>query len=150
MPRATANREKFFDALDESFTAIIDAIRTGNERGYRFSKRLTSEVEQAQLELTQLGRRFARDPRDLRGVYQSSVELARRAVTSSATLSREWMAGATEAGRDVRQTAAKVIRANRTASQALTASLQDATRELAPNAPGRRTGEQATNTGEPS
>jgi hypothetical protein len=150
MPDAPSDREKFFDALDESFNAILDAIRAGNERGYRFSKRLTNEVEQAQLELSHLGRRFARDPRDLQSLYQSSVELARRAVTTSATLSREWMAGAQEAGRDARQTVVKVVQANRAASQALGASLQAAARGLAPSTRSEAPRKPAAKTGNSS
>src|SRR3989304_8145425 len=93
MTEQRSNREKFFDALDESFEALLDAVRSGKESGYRFSRRLVNEAEQAQRDLIHLGRRFARQPRDVRGLYQSSVELARRGGSNSGLLTREWMDG---------------------------------------------------------
>ena len=143
MTEQRSNREKFFDALDESFEALLDAVRSGNERGYRFSRRLVNEAEQAQRDLIHLGRRFARQPRDVRGLYQSSVELARRGVSNSVLLTREWMDGAQEARRDVRETARKVIRANRTAAQALGAAVQATATDLVQSASERASGRPA-------
>lgn len=134
MPTQPHNREKFFTALDESFKAILDAVKSGNERGYRFSKRLIHEVEEGQQELARLGRRFARQPKDLRGLYQESVDLARRTASHSALLAREWAIDAGAAGREARETAQKVIHANRAAAQALAATVRAATREFARSA----------------
>ena len=131
MPKTTGNREQFFNALDESYDALVEAIKASNERGYRFSKRLIADVEQGQRDLIQLGRRFARQPRDMRGLYESSVDLARRAAGHSAELARQMVTDAGTAGLELRQTARTVVRANRAATQALASVLQGAARDLA-------------------
>jgi hypothetical protein len=126
--------DRFFNAMDDSFEAMVDAIKTGNERGYRFSKKLLREVEQGQQELVQLGRRFARQPNDMRGLYQASVDLARRTAGHSGDLAREWLADAAQAGQDARQTATKLVRANRSAAQALGTAVQEGARDLSERA----------------
>lgn len=131
MPQQGTHRDKLLQALRESYEATRDAIKSGNDRGYRFSRRLVNEVEQGRRELVQLGRRFARNPKDTRGLYQASVDLARRAGSHSTDLARQWVAEAGEAGQEVRETAGKVIRANRSATQAMAAAVQAAARDLA-------------------
>ncbi len=133
MPAET-EREKFLDALDESFQAMMDAIRKGSERRYRFSRRLLNDVEEGQREMAQLARRFARNPRDMRGVYEESVDLARRNVRHSTELAREWFAEMGEEGRETRSTAQAVARANSAAAQALGAALRSAAVDLAQGA----------------
>ena len=132
--------DKFFDALDESFQATLEAVRGGTERGFRFSRRVVNEVEEAQRELTSLGRKYGRQPADLTGLYQSSVDLARRTVSNSANLSKEWLLGAQEAGRDAQATARKVIQANQAATRALGAAMQGAAREFGQGATRRARG----------
>lgn len=138
MAEQEGQREKFFDALSQSFEAMLDAIKSGNERGYRFSRRLITEVEEGQREVVQLARRFARNPKDVRGLYESGVDLARRAAGHSAELARQWVTGAGETRQEFRETATKVIRANRAATQALTAALRQAARDLPRSMRGRK------------
>ncbi len=100
MTQQDSNNDKFFDALDESFEAMLGAAQKGQERGSRLSKRLLRDVEEGQRELTRLGRRVARKPRDMRGIYQSSIDLARRAASDSAALAQEWVTETTDASQD--------------------------------------------------
>jgi DNA repair ATPase RecN len=133
--------DKFFDSLDDSFQAMMEAVRTGNERGLRFSRKLMNEIEEGQKELSSLGRKFSRNPRDSQGLYQASAELARRSMTNSSNLAKEWLMGAQEAGRDAQSTATKVIKANQSAARALGAAIQANAAELASRVPvrGRKT-----------
>lgn len=124
------NRDRFFSALNESIEATMDAIKSGNERGYRFSGRLLGEVQRARQEMGSLSRRFARDPKDVRGLYEASIDLARRSAKQSSDLAQEWLAGAQQAGQELRGTTQKVIRANRSASQALAAAVMAAAADL--------------------
>ena len=129
MPAREAHNT-LLDALKESNQAVLDAIKRGNERGYRFSKRLVNEVQQGSREVSLLRQRFARRPKNMRGLYESSVELARQGAGHSAQLAKEFLAGATDAGQDVRETARTVIRANRSAAQAMAAAVQAAAQDL--------------------
>jgi hypothetical protein len=130
-----SDSERFLTALDESFQAMMDAIRKGNERGYRFSRKLLNDVEEGQREMGTLARRFARNPRDLSKVYEDGVDLARRNTRQTGELARQWFAEASDAGREARSTAQAVIKANTEAAQALGAALRGAANELTRNAP---------------
>jgi hypothetical protein len=130
-----SDSERFLSALDESFQAMMDAIRKGNERGYRFSRKLLNDVEEGQREMATLARRFARNPRDLSKVYEDGVDLARRNTRQTGEMARQWFAEASDAGREARSTAQAVIKANTEAAQALGAALRGAANELARNAP---------------
>ena len=54
--------DKYFEALTESYDAIIEAIKAGNERGFRVSNNLLAEAQRGQREAVELGRTFATDP----------------------------------------------------------------------------------------
>jgi hypothetical protein len=42
--------DKYFEALTESYDAIIDAIKASNERGFRVSNNLLAEAQRGQRE----------------------------------------------------------------------------------------------------
>ena len=42
--------DKYFEALTESYDAIIEAIKAGNERGFRVSNNLLAEAQRGQRE----------------------------------------------------------------------------------------------------
>jgi hypothetical protein len=135
--------DKFFSAMDDSFSAMFDAIKHSNERGYRFSRRVIRDAEQGQRELRQLGQRVARQPRDMRGIYQASVDLAKRTAGNSGDLAREWLSGAADARQQAQSTAIKLAAANRAAAQALGTALQEGTRDLTERARERMTRQPA-------
>ncbi len=70
----TESQEKFFDALNDSYEAIIEAIKAGNERGYRFSKTLIEEVEKGQGEVLELAKKWALYRQDYCGCPYSKRE----------------------------------------------------------------------------
>jgi hypothetical protein len=131
MARKDANQDKFLQSLGESFDAMGEAIGTETRRGIRFSKRLVQEIGQGRKELTALGRRFGRSPTDVGDLYEASVDLARRSGSHSSALAQELLAGARAAGVDVRSTTGTVIRANRSATAALTAAVRGAAADAA-------------------
>ena len=49
--------EKFFDALNDSYDALLGAIEAGRERGYRVSKDFTEEARKGQRGAGRSGRR---------------------------------------------------------------------------------------------
>ena len=68
--------DKYFQALTESYDAIIEAVKAGNERGYRVSNNLIQEAQKGQREAVELGRKFADDPTDIGGFYRALMESA--------------------------------------------------------------------------
>ena len=85
-PNSDTAVDKYFEALTESYDAIIDAIKAGNERGYRISNNLLAEAQRGQREPVELGKKFAEDPTDVGGFYRAADGVRRprpRAARSS-------------------------------------------------------------------
>ncbi|MGB2695674.1 MAG: hypothetical protein WBD55_10880 [Dehalococcoidia bacterium] len=135
MPKQPSHWAQVLDALFESQQAVIDAVRKSNERGLRFSKRLVSEAEQGQEELARLRQRLTGHSKDGRGLYQESVDLARRAADHSAELAEEFVSATGAAGDELRDTVTAIIHANRSAAQAMIAALAGGTSEAGANPP---------------
>ena len=68
----TENVDKFFNAVNEVYDTLLDAVKSANDRGYRVSRKLIDEVERGQREAIDLTRRFATAPRDV-GRRQSNA-----------------------------------------------------------------------------
>ena len=117
MPK-TESQEKFFDALNDSYDAIIEAIKAGNERGYRFSKTLIEEVEKGQKEVLELGRKWAGAPTDAAGLLGSVVEAMAKAQSRGLVLARDWLAEVSESRTEARDALQRVVSANQAAAQA--------------------------------
>ena len=106
MATGTGTADRIFDALNESYEALLAAIKAGNERGYRVSKTLIDEAERGQKEVTELGRKFAQDPADLAGFSTSVMEATTKAQSRALDLTRQWfeeLSGANSEARDAIQ-----------------------------------------------
>ena len=79
--KSTSNAavDKYFEALTESYDALIDAIKLGNERGFRMSTNMLTEAQRGQREAVELGRKFADDPTDVGGFYRAMMESTTKA-----------------------------------------------------------------------
>lgn len=114
----TESQEKFFDALNDSYEAIIEAIKAGNERGYRFSKTLIEEVEKGQGEVLELAKKWAKAPTDAPGLLGSVVEAMAKAQSRGLVLARDWLAEVSESRTEARDALQRVVSANQAAAQA--------------------------------
>ena len=114
----TESQEKLFDALNESYDAIIQAIKAGNERGYRFSKTLIEEVEKGQGEVLELARKWAKAPTDAPGLLGSVVEAMAKAQGRGLVLARDWLAEVSDSRTEARDAMQRVVSANQAAAQA--------------------------------
>lgn len=115
---ASETADRFFDALSEGVDALLDAAKAGNERTYRLSRSLLDEAERSQREALELGRQFARSPRDLRGFSQTLVEALTRGQGRALDLARFWLEEGMESGREARETLSRLVQANRRAGEA--------------------------------
>jgi hypothetical protein len=117
MPKAETV-DKFFDAVNEAYDALLDAVKAGNERGYRVSRRLIDEVERGQREALDLTRRLALAPRDIPGFSTAAIRTVTDAQGRVLDLTRQLLDEVTDTQREGRDMLRKVIEANRGAGQA--------------------------------
>ncbi len=132
MAARTDNVDKFFDAVNEVYDTLLDAVKSANDRGYRVSRKLIDEVERGQREAIDLTRRLATSPRDVAGFYSSAVRSVTDAQGRALELTRQFLDEASDSGREARDTLRKVIEANRGAGQAAISATREVVQRNAP------------------
>lgn len=110
--------DKFFTAVNDSYDALIDALRSANDRGYRVSRKLIDEAERGQRDAVDLTRKLATSPRDVVGFYSSAVRSVTDAQGRVLDLTRQLIDEVTDSQREGRDVIRRVIEANRDAGQA--------------------------------
>jgi hypothetical protein len=136
--------DKYFEALTESYDAIIDAIKASNERGFRVSNNLLAEAQRGQREAIELGRTFAADPTDVGGFYRAMMESTTKAQGRALELARQMFGELSESRTESREVIEKVVKAQRAAGEAAI----EATRDLVSTTAERvRTGVTRVTTG---
>ena len=126
---ATTTIEQLFTALNESSTAVLEAVRAGNERTYRVSKAFLDEAEKGAQAMLELGKRLADAPTDLPGFSALAFAKAGDAQRSAQALARQTFDEIVAAGREARDTVQKIVGANRELGQAYTAAIRGRTGE---------------------
>jgi DNA anti-recombination protein RmuC len=117
--------DKYFDALTESYDAIIDAIKLGNERGFRLSNNLLAEAQKGQREAVQLGKQIAEDPTDLASNYRTMMESATKAQGRTLEFARQVFDELSTSRDETRQVFEKVFTAQRAAGEAAVEAVRD-------------------------
>ncbi|MFQ5474044.1 MAG: hypothetical protein ACE5FA_14335 [Dehalococcoidia bacterium] len=117
--------DKFFAAVNDSYDALLDAVRSANDRGYRISRKLIDETERGQREAIELTRRLATSPRDVAGFYSSSIRAVTDAQGRVLDLTRQLIDEVGDGQREGRDTIRRVIGANREAGQAAIEATRD-------------------------
>ena len=117
--------DKYFEALTESYDAILEAIKLGNERGYRISSNLLAEAQRGQRESVELGKKFATDPTDIGGFYRAAMESTTKAQGRALELARQMFDELSESRSEARETIEKVVKAQRTAGEAAIEAARD-------------------------
>ncbi len=110
--------DRFFDAVNEAYDALLDSVKSANDRGYRVSRQVIDEVERGQRGALDLARRFASAPRDVSGFYSTAVSSLTDAQGRVLDLARQLLEEVTDSQREGRDTVRRVIEANRAAGQA--------------------------------
>lgn len=125
MTTRTSAVDKYFEALTESYDAIIDAIKAGNERGFRVSNNLLTEAQKGQREAIELGKKFADDPTDVGGFYRALMELTTKAQGRTLELARQMFDELSESRTEARDVIEKVVKAQRVAGEAAVEAARD-------------------------
>ena len=141
--RLSEAEEKFFNALNESYDALLGAIDAGRERGYRVSKGFVEEARKAQREAVDLGKKLVEAPTDVAGFYGAVVEATSKAQSRTLELAREWLGELGDSGKDARDAIQKVMKANQAAARAAVdaarsgfARAREAAGDVMPKVPG--------------
>jgi hypothetical protein len=125
MTRSTA-ADKYFEALTESYDAVIEALKAGNERGLRISNKMLSEAQSGQREAVELGRKFAEDPTDIGGFYRAVMESTTKAQGRTLELARSLFDELSESRTEARDVIEKVVKAQRAAGEAAVEAAREA------------------------
>ena len=109
---------KFFDALNESSDALIDAIRAANDRGHRVSTAVIESAQEGQREAVELAKKWIGAPFDLAGFYSTLIESATRAQGRALEVTRQWFGELADAQKETREILQRVVKANRAVNEA--------------------------------
>lgn len=114
----TNSSAKLFDALNDSYDALIDAIRAANDRSHRVSTALIEAAQQGQRETVGLARQWAQAPLDVAGLSSSLVDATTKAQSRSLDATRQWFGELASAQEESRELIQRVMKANRSAGEA--------------------------------
>jgi len=109
---------KFFEALNESSDALIDAVRAANDRGHRVSTAIIESAQEGQREAVELAKKWLGAPFDIAGFYSTLVESATRTQGRALEVTRQWFGEMADAQKETREVLQRVFKANREANQA--------------------------------
>ncbi len=109
---------KYYDALNETSDAVIDAVRAANDRGHRFTTALIEQAQESQRDAVELTRKWAESPFDFIGLLSSVTESTTKAQGRALDATRQFFGELSDVQKETRNVVQKVINANRTAGEA--------------------------------
>jgi hypothetical protein len=113
------NRDKFLDAVDETYAALLTALEATEQRGHQVSQLALAEARKGEQEVITLARAWADTPADAYDHLAAMIDAQMRAQQRALELARDWLKGAGEYRTDVREAVRRMIRANRAAGEAM-------------------------------
>lgn len=114
----TEAAQKFFEAMNESSDALIDAVRAANDRGHRLQTALIEQAQESQREAAEFIRKWADSPFDVGGLFSTVVESTTKAQGRSLEAARQWFSEMGDVQKESRDVFQKVVDANRKAGEA--------------------------------
>jgi hypothetical protein len=142
-------REKFFDAINESYDALVSAVEAAEARGHNVSQVVLQEARKGEREVVELARKWTGAPTSFFDTFATVVEVQARAERRALELARDALSGANEYRAEVQEALERVIKANRTATEATVDALRNAFSRLRgaeeQAEPGRRRPTRLTN-----
>lgn len=109
---------KYYEALNETSDAVIDAIRAANNRGHRFTTALIEQAQENQRGAAEITRKWAAAPFDMIGLMSSITESTTKAQGRALDATRQLFSEISDAQKETRDVLQRVMSANRTASEA--------------------------------
>jgi hypothetical protein len=106
---------RLFETVNQSQDAFLDALRSGNERAYRFSKIVIEEAARTQQEQTDLAKQWMESPIDTIGLTKSALETWTRRQRRRFELTRTFFDEMAEVRDETRDVVQRVASASREA-----------------------------------
>ena len=119
-------REKFFEAINESYDALLSAVEATEARGHNVSQVVLQEARKGEREVVELAQKWTGAPTSFFDNFATVVEIQARAERRALELARDALDGANEYRAQVREALERVIKANRTATDATVDALRNA------------------------
>jgi len=116
-----ANEEattKYYEALNETSDAVINAVRAANNRGHRFTTALIEQAQENQREAAEITQKWAAAPFDMIGLMSSITESTTKAQGRALDATRQLFSEFADAQKETRDVMQRVVTANRTAGEA--------------------------------
>jgi hypothetical protein len=127
-------RDKFFDAINETYDALITGIEATEERGHRVSQTLLTEARKGEKELAALAKTWVDTPTSFFENLEAMIDAQTRAQRRALELARDSLKGAGEYRGDVQDALRRMIRANRDVAEAMVEVARSATSRAAEQA----------------
>ncbi len=109
---------KYYEALNETSDAVIDAIRAANNRGHRFTTALIEQTQENQRDAAEITRKWAAAPFDMIGLMSSITESTTKAQGRALDATRQIFNEFSDVQKETRDIVQRVIAANRSANEA--------------------------------
>jgi hypothetical protein len=106
---------RLFDTVNESQDAFLDAVRSSNERAYRFSKIVIEEAGRTQREQSELAKQWMEAPLDPIGLTKSAMDTLTRRQRRRFELGRTLFSDMISMRDETRDVVQRVVEANREA-----------------------------------
>jgi hypothetical protein len=116
---ATRTRDRFFDAINETYEALLSGIEATEEQGHRVSRTVLAEARKGEKELSTLARTWVDTPSSIYENLEAMIDAQTRAQRRALELARDSLKGAGEYRDEVQEALRRMIRANRTAAEAM-------------------------------
>ena len=113
-----ATGDKFYEAVNESSDAIIDAAKAANDRTHRVTAALIEQAQESQRESMELMQKWAASPFDVFGLFSTLTEAATRGQGRALEVTRMWFGELSESQKETRDLIQRLMGANRNAGQA--------------------------------
>jgi hypothetical protein len=132
-------RERFLNAINESYSALLSVADATEMRGHKVSRTVIAEARKGEREVADLTRKWLDEPGSFFDNMEAVISAQTAAQRRALELARESLGGAEEYRHEVQVALAKVIEANRDATQAMTAVMRQASRAAATRVRGAAT-----------
>ena len=122
---AETTRDRFFDAINESYDALLTGIQATEARGEKVSRTLLEEARKGQQELVALARKWVDTPTSFFENIETALDAQARLQRRALELARYALSGAGEYRVEVREALGRIIKANRAATEATAEAVRD-------------------------
>jgi hypothetical protein len=112
-------RDKFFDAIDETYNALVTALEATEARGDKVSQTLFAEARKGEREASKLARSWVDSPTSLYENLEAMIDAQARAQSRALQLARDSLKGAGAYREEVQEALRRMIQANRNIAEAI-------------------------------